>query len=305
MIWRCTCGRPNLEEHARCVECGETRPSEGELEQGHPYEEGDPLEALESFDEPGDRAWDPTRQRRAPEPGFVGRALRRTILHYRRVLGPFLPGLLLVVLPIQLGYIHIAGGVVEGRAVGWSTLLVSAALTVLVTLASYYVIVLTAFSIRDQEVALGPFYTRFPWETLRVLWLVTVAYGLSIFFGFFLVVVPGLVALTLFCLVQPLVVLDEASALEALKASPRLIIGGGGTQALQVFSVIVMVELALTAVSFLILTPLTAMAGRLGSPAIALVFDVIVGGLFFPLHAVVLTVIYDELVGIPRPRGSG
>jgi hypothetical protein len=293
-----------MDQHARCVDCGESRPSQSQVEEGSEQEEYETLEALESLEAPPPEAWARWQQGKPPEPGFVGRSLRRTLFHYRRVLGPFLPGLLLVVLPIQVGYLHIARVVMEGKATGWPTLAVSAVLTVLVTLASYYIIILTAFSIRNQDVALGPFYSQLPWDIIRTLWVVTVLYGLSIFFGFLLLVVPGLVALTLFCLLQPFVVLEGASVAEAFRAGPRLVIGRGGTQALQVFSVIVMMELALTATSFLVLSPLATLATRLASPALAQVFDVAVGGILFPLHAVVLTVIYDELVGIPRPEES-
>lgn len=299
MIWRCACGRPNLEEHIRCVDCGETRPSGSDSFESPEDVLQDELDALER--EIGADSW---RRPPASGPGFVGRALRRTLVHYRRILGPFLPGLVVVVLPIQISYIQIAEAVVKGKAASLSTIGISAALTVLVTLASYYVIILTAFSIRDESVALTPFYTRIPWGTLGVLWATTVAYGLSIFFGFFLFVLPGLVALTLFCLMQPLVVLDGSTVKEALRASPKLVMGKGGMQALQVFSVIALVEVALTLVSVIFLAPLASMVGRMTTPALAFVFEVVAGGLFFPLHAVVLTVIYDELVGIPRPRST-
>ncbi len=304
MIWRCACGRPNLETHIRCVDCGDTRPSAeagGGSEQQGGEETHELIDTPRGPDLPEEARW---QQRRPPGPGFVGRALRRTVVHYRRVLGLFLPALILVVFPIQIGYLRIAGSVVEGKAASWSTLAISAVLTVLLTLASYYLIVLTAFSVRDEEIALEPFYTRLPWGNLGALWLATVIYGLSIFFGFLMVIVPGLVALTLFCLVQPLVVLDEASVIEALRASPRLVIGRGGVQTLQVFFVILLMELALTGVSFLVLAPLTALASRLASPGLAYLFEVVVGGLFFPFHAVMLTILYDELVGIPRPRPS-
>lgn len=299
MIWRCPCGRPNLEEHIRCVDCGEARPADSETFESPEEADLESFESLESEEGIGPHAW---RRPPATGPGFVGRALKRTLVHYRRILGPFLPGLLVVVVPIQISYIQIAEAVIKGKAASWTTIGISAVLTVLVTLASYYVIILTAFSIRDESLALGPFYTRIPWGTLAVLWATTVAYGLSIFFGFFLFILPGLVALTLFCLMQPLVVLDGSTVSEALRASPRLVIGKGGMQALQVFSVIALVEVALTLGSVLILAPLASFASRIGTPTLGLVFEVVAGGLFFPLHAVVLTVIYDELVGIPRPR---
>jgi hypothetical protein len=307
MIWRCACGRPNLESHIRCIDCGESRPS-GE----HDFEEGDAmdeepqgyLETQEAWEEPSPPSWEPVKSPRQPEHGFVGRALRRTLFHYRRVLGPFLPGFIFIVIPIQIGYLHLANAVVAGKAASLSTIGVSAVLTLLVTLASYYIIILTAFSVRDESIAMGPFYTQVPWSTLGVLWLATVAYGLAIFFGFFLFVIPGLAAMTLLSLVQPLVVLDRASVAEALRASPRLVIGRGGIQALQVFSVILLIELVLTALSFLALAPVSTWVSRMVSPFLGQVFEVGVGGLLFPFHAVVLTILYDELVGIPLPKSS-
>lgn len=307
MIWLCTCGRANLEKHIRCIDCGETRPSgEGDVEEGDVLEEEPQgsLEMQEAWGEPPKPSWDRQQKPRPPQAGFVGRTLRRTLVHYRRILGPFLPGLFFIVLPIQVGYLHIAKVVVAGKAATLVTIGVSVVLTVLLTLASYYVIILTAFSVRDEALAAGPFYTRVPWGTLKVLWLATVAYGFAIFFGFFLFIVPGLVALTLLCLVQPMVVLDGASVSEALRASPRLVVGRGGLQALQVLSVILLMELAVTAVNFLALAPISSAVSKLVSPLVGLVFEVGVGSLFFPFHAVVLTILYDELVGIPRPKGS-
>lgn len=304
MMWRCSCGRPNMESHVRCVDCGEERPPLGAEPSAEPLEGTEPPEEVSPYgpDEPSG----PGRaSRRGPEPGFVGRALRRTLFHYRRVIGPFLPGLFFIVVPIQIGYHQVSGAVMAGQAVSVKVMWVSVVLSVLVTMASYYIILLTAFSIRGESIALGHFYIRVPWGTIGVLWLVTVLYGLSIFLGFLLVVLPGLLALTLLSLVQPMVVLGGESAGEALRDSPRILIGGGGRLALQVFLVILLMELGVTAASFAVLSPLVALASRLASQSLTLIGEVVVGVALFPFHSVVLTILYDEIVGIPRPEGRG
>ena len=305
MIWLCVCGRPNMEHHAQCVDCGKPK-AEAEKPEEEAGTNGEKsLGVVESHEDPVSPPSAHWEKRRPPEPGFIGRALRRVLIHYRRVLAPFLPGMVLLVVPIQIGYVEISSALMEGRAASGSTLALTALLTGLVTLASYYLIVLTAFSVRDEDLALGSLYTRPPWPTLGILWLGTVAYGLAIFSGFLLLVVPGLAALTLLSLVQPLVVIDKATVGEALKASPRLVIGRGGfQQALQVLAVIVLTELCLTVVSFLALMPLSVVAERITGPYILIAGDLVIGGLLFPVHAVLLTILYDELVGIPRPEAS-
>ena len=203
------------------------------------------------------------QQRRPPEPGFVVRTVRRVLFHYRRVLMPFIPGLVLLVVPIQLGYIEIAKAVGDGRAASGTTMALTSVLMGLVTLSSYYLIVLTAFSVRDEDLDLAPFYTRLPWATLGILWLATMVYGLAIFLGFLLIIVPGLAALALLCLVQPLIVLDNATVGDALRASPRMVIGRGGPQVLQILAIILMVELGLTVVSYVVLIPLSMLAASI------------------------------------------
>jgi hypothetical protein len=304
MIWRCVCGRPNMEQQSRCVDCDRPRPSgddpvgeEGEIREG-------PIEIVDSPEDPVSSSWARWQQRSPPAPGFVARAIRRVIFHYRRVLKPFIPGLVLLVVPIQLGYLEIAKAVGEGRAASGATMALTAALMALVTLTSYYLIILTAFSVRDEELDLAPFYTRLPWATLAILWLATMLYGLAIFLGFLLIIVPGLAALALLCLVQPMIVLDNATVGEALRVSPRMVIGRGGPQVLQVLAIILVVELGLTVAGYIVLMPLSVVVLRTAWPQFVFVCEIVIGGLLFPFHAVVLTILYDELVGIPRPEAS-
>jgi hypothetical protein len=303
MIWRCVCGRPNMELHARCVDCDRPRPSvDGSVKEEGGGGEG-PTDVVDSPEARPSSPWARWEQRRPP-PGFVGRSVRRVIFHYRRVLMSFIPGMILLVVPIQLGYTEIATAVGGGQAASGTTMALTAGLMGLVTLASYYLIVLTAFSVRDEELDLAPFYTRPPWATLGILWLATVVYGLAIFIGFLLIIVPGLAALALLSLVQPLIVLDGASVVEALRASPRVVIGRGGPQALQVLATIIVVELGITAASYVVLMPLSMLAASISWPQLGFAFELVIGGLLFPVHAVVLTILYDELVGIPRPEAA-
>jgi hypothetical protein len=262
------------------------------------------MDVVDSPEAPAPSPWARWQQRRPPEPGFVGRTVRRVLFHYRRVLMPFIPGLLLLVVPIQLGYIEIAKAVGDGRAASGTTMALTSVLMGLVTLSSYYLIVLTAFSVRDEDLDLAPFYTRLPWATLGILWLATMVYGLAIFLGFLLIIVPGLAALALLCLVQPMIVLDNATVGDALRASPRLVIGRGGPQVLQILAIILMVELGLTVASYVVLMPLSMLAASIAWSRFVFVCEIVIGGLLFPVHAVVLTILYDELVGIPRPEAS-
>lgn len=305
MIWRCVCGRPNIDQHARCVDCDRPRPSaDASVREAGKIGEEPPIEVEDSPEFTASPPWARWQQRHPPAPGFVSRTLRRVLFHYRRVLKPFIPGLVLLVVPIQLGYLEIAKAVGQGRAASGTTMALTTLLMGLITLASYYLIVLTAFSVRDEELDLAPLYTRLPWDTIGVLWLATMVYGLAIFLGLLLIIVPGLIALALLSLVQPLIVLDKATVGEALRASPRLVTGRGVPQLLQVLTIILVVELGLMVLSSLILMPLSALASHIDWPHLALACELVIGGLLFPVHAVVLTILYDELVGIPRPKAS-
>lgn len=117
---------------------------------------------------------------------------------------------------------------------------------------------------------------------------VAIVTGLGEFVGFVLIIVPGLVLLTIWAVVAPVVVIERPGGLRALGRSRELVRGNGW----QVFGVIVVLVLGVE----VLVGVVGALAG--GSSAIAgIVLRVVVGVLAAPISALAAAVLYFELGG--------
>ncbi len=114
--------------------------------------------------------------------------------------------------------------------------------------------------------------------------------GLAVAVGFVLLIVPGLIALTLFAVVAPAIVLERRGVVEALGRSRELVKGNG----LQVFGVIVAIFL-LTIVVGAIVSAIGDAAGTAGR----IVAEILVSTATAPLGALAAAVLYFELRGAP------
>lgn len=114
--------------------------------------------------------------------------------------------------------------------------------------------------------------------------------GIAIGIGFLLLIVPGLILLTLWCLIVPVIVLENSAVGAAFTRSRDLVRG----HEMNVFGTLVLVFLALVVVGVVvgvILSPLpNAFASALSS--------LISGALVAPYLAVVLTYGYHRLVAV-------
>jgi hypothetical protein len=111
--------------------------------------------------------------------------------------------------------------------------------------------------------------------------------GLGIFIGLILLIVPGLVLLTWWAVIIPVVVLEHRSAGEAFTRSRELVRG----YAWGVFGVIVLVVLLLIGFNIVLSILLTPLQGWLQSS----LSQIISGTLTAPFTATVLTLLYFRL----------
>lgn len=109
--------------------------------------------------------------------------------------------------------------------------------------------------------------------------------------GFVLILVPGLILMTLWSVVAPVVVVENPGGLRSLGRSRELVRGNGW----QVFSVIIVLVIGVYVASNLI----DAAAASAGSAA-HIVVRVVVGILAAPISALAAAVLYFELRGVGR-----
>ena len=111
--------------------------------------------------------------------------------------------------------------------------------------------------------------------------------ALGIALGFVLLIVPGLILLTIWCLIIPVIVLEGKSAGESFGASRELVRGYGW----KVFGVIVLTALLLIGFQILLSIVLSPLADWLQG----FVSNVVSGTLTAPFVALVLTLLYFRL----------
>lgn len=116
--------------------------------------------------------------------------------------------------------------------------------------------------------------------------LVGLVAGFGIVIGFFLIVIPGLILITVWSVAAPVVVLERPAGLGALGRSRELVRGNGW----RVFGVIVILDVLVLVVAAL----LDGIANSAGTGA-GIVVRVIVGVLTAPISALAAAVLYFDL----------
>jgi hypothetical protein len=127
--------------------------------------------------------------------------------------------------------------------------------------------------------------------------LASIVAGIGIAIGLVLLIVPGLYLLTIWCLVVPVVVLENAETFAALGRSRQLVRGHGW----QVFGTLVLVFVVLLVVGVVIGLILVAlpMAAR------NFISNIVSGTLVSPFLALVLTLGYFRLLAAERGGSTG
>jgi hypothetical protein len=111
--------------------------------------------------------------------------------------------------------------------------------------------------------------------------------GIAIGIGLILLIVPGLILLTIWCVIIPAIVLENAGALESFGRSRQLVTGRG----FEVFGLILvtlLIELVFTAL-------LSALLQGASQTVQQLISSLVTGTVVTPFYATVLTLLYFRL----------
>lgn len=124
--------------------------------------------------------------------------------------------------------------------------------------------------------------------------LVAIVAGVAMVIGFFLLLVPGLILITIWAVFVPVIVLERAPGLSSLSRSRELVRGNGW----QVFAVLFVLFVLVGVVS----TAISAAAASAGTGA-GIVVRVVVGVLTAPFGSLASAVLYFDLKGLATGTG--
>lgn len=136
------------------------------------------------------------------------------------------------------------------------------------------------------------------WPVVLPLIGVAILAGIAIAIGFFLLVVPGLILLTIWAVIAPVIVVEHSGVMDSFGRSRELVRGNGW----QVFGVILVV--------FLIFAVVSAILGAIGagisdSVGMRILFNLIASTLTAPIAALAAATIYFRLLAIKGEAGVG
>lgn len=117
--------------------------------------------------------------------------------------------------------------------------------------------------------------------------------GIAIAIGFFLLVVPGLILLTIWAVIAPVIVVERSGVIAAFGRSRELVRGNGW----QVFGAII-VAFLIAAVAGIALTAVAVSIAN--GPIVRIVFSALASTLTAPITALVAAVLYYRLLAIER-----
>jgi hypothetical protein len=214
----------------------------------------------------------------------LGKVLERTWETYRDQFGLLIPAALIVFVPIAIinGLILSAGGVLGA--------LLAAAVGIVATYWFQGMVVEAARDIivdarRDHTV--GSLF-RSVAPVIGMLIGAGLLAGIATFFGFILLIVPGLFLLTIWAVVAPVVVIERPGVLPALSRSRELVRGHGW----QVFGVIVVLFLLQIVLGGIVGAIFVGISDSIVGRGIA---DLIVRVLVGPLSALAAAIMYFQL----------
>ncbi len=225
----------------------------------------------------------------------IGKVFARVFETYRAQAGVVIPAALIVYLPVSL----ISGLAYEDGAGLLALLGVVAG--VVGSLWLQGVVIGAVADIQDErrDESLGSLFAMVG-PVLGRLLLAGLLAAVGIGIGFLLLIVPGLVLLTLWSLVIPVIVLERRGVLESFGRSRELVRG----HAWRVFAIVVLLGIAQAILSGILRSVLDGVAGSFLGYALG---DLLANAIIGPLSAIAIAVIYFELVrgraGAPDTTG--
>ena len=127
--------------------------------------------------------------------------------------------------------------------------------------------------------------------------LASVLASLAIWIGFWFLIVPGLILITIWAVIVPVIVIERSSALASFERSRQLVRGRGW----HVFATLVLVYVIMFIVAAVLSVIFSALPVALDNG----LSSIIAGTLVSPFIAVVVTLVYYRLVGSATPAGGG
>jgi hypothetical protein len=219
-----------------------------------------------------------------PTSGVIGEGWQLYKAHWRHL--------------ITFSFVVYAGVALIGALLTAALTWVGALLAAIVSLIAFFwlqaALVKAVDDVRDgrADLSLGETFSQAR-EQLSSVAVAAILAGLGIVLGLILLIVPGLVLMTWWAVLIPVVVLENRSAGDAFSRSRELVRGHGWG----VFGVIVLMVLLLIGFSIVLSLILTPLADWLQS----FVSEIISGTLTAPFVAVVLTLLYFRLRQAKEP----
>jgi hypothetical protein len=215
----------------------------------------------------------------SPTSGVIGEALRLYREHWRHLIG----------LTAVVYVVAVALSLVAGVAFGVVGAVLAGLISFLATFWTEAALVEAVQDIRDgrADLTIGETFRRVGPRLGAVIGASILA-ALGIALGFVLLIVPGLILLTLWCLLVPVIVLEGAPAMQAFGRSRDLVRGYG----MSVFGVIVLAFLVLLAATIVVAIVLAPIGNGGVRQALS---NLVSGVLTAPFYALVATVLYFRL----------
>jgi hypothetical protein len=209
----------------------------------------------------------------------IGEALRLYREHWQHLIG------LAAVVYVAVAVLSL----VAGLAFGAFGAVLAALISFLATFWTEAALVEAVQDIRDgrADLSIGETFRRVGPRLGAVIGTSILA-GLGIALGFVLLIVPGLILLTLWSLVVPVIVLEGTPAMQAFGRSRELVRGHG----MSVFGVIVLAFLLLVAVTIVVAIVLAPIGNSGVRQSLS---NLVSGVLTAPVYALVATVLYFRL----------
>jgi hypothetical protein len=123
--------------------------------------------------------------------------------------------------------------------------------------------------------------------------LASIVWAIALFFGFVLLIVPGLILLTIWAVFAPAIVIERVGVFESFGRSRQLVKGNGW----QVFGTIILAFLILILFSIVMVAIGTGIGGDTGQA----IFNTVASVLAAPVVALVVSILYFDLGGGGAP----
>lgn len=222
----------------------------------------------------------------------VGETLNEVFALYQQHFGVLIPAAFWLFLVVG-----ILGGIVGNNDVG--LLVLVAILTFAVAMLYQGMVVSLVRDVQDgnRESSVGELLSSVG-PVLPTLLVTSILYGIAVAIGFFLLIVPGCILLTIWAVIAPVIVIEKAGIGQAFGRSQELVRGSGWP----VFGTVISATL-IAAIATLLLTGIAEAIA--GGPILRIVFGTLATTLTAPISGLVAAVLYYRLLAIKGSAASG